>query len=615
MARNYSSDPNNALPISDSVLSQSGAGPDVPEDVRQQTPPLPGSASVNAGGVGSPDRLNSGTVLSGGRYKIEKLVASGGMGAVYRATDTRFNRPCAVKEMLDHFRSEAERAQSVEWFSREATLLLDLNHSCIPRVRDFFAEEGRHYLVMDFIEGRTLAEALEIEEIIAGANGARGITETRAREWTRQICNVLTYLHQQTPPIIFRDLKPQNIMVTTKNEIKLIDFGIARTFQSQRQATVIMTLGFAPPEQLQGMPEPRSDLYSLGATIYRLLTRHDATRNKPNIFSFPPLRLLRPDISPAFEQVIMRALAPNLEQRWTSAEEMERALITLPPVTTNGTTIRPSSGFNAQAQGSSNPALTPAFASGPYQGAQSGSAPASTGVNGPAGAYITAAINHLAATPSRIDDAYDAITHAHPLEPNNALVHKVFGQIYARRQPRTVSNIDHAIQAYTTSLRLDPNDASVHKLLGDIWLYLRPNPAQAIPAYVQSVRLKADDFETHERLGLCYEKTNQLELSVRAYQEALRCAPQGREVRLRLHFALGLAAWRAQQLPVAEYTFVQVLILNPADSQARYLLSQVYEREGKLAEAFTQCSYIMNTMGNNPSVQQFYQNLKNRLGR
>ncbi|MDQ2886519.1 MAG: serine/threonine protein kinase, partial [Chloroflexota bacterium] len=255
--------------------------------------------------VGSPRRLPSGTVLSSDRYRIERLVASGGMGAVYRAIDTRFNRPCAVKEMLDEFHNEADREQAIEWFSREATLLLDLNHPCIPRVRDFFMERGKHYLVMDFIEGCTLSDVLEKEGNVQGLNGARGITEVRARSWAQQLCNVLGYLHRQSPPVIFRDLKPSNIMVTDRDEIKLIDFGIARTFQSQRQATIIMTIGYAPPEQLHGMPEPRSDIYALGATLHRILTHHDASNNKPSIFTFPPLRALRPDISQSFEQVVV----------------------------------------------------------------------------------------------------------------------------------------------------------------------------------------------------------------------------------------------------------------------------------------------------------------------
>src|SRR5436853_3493031 len=340
MASNYS-DPNKIASIGNSVTPSSGPGGVLPE-ISLSSPPstsIPGSGQSGAlsastpGSGGNQRRLAPGTELSGARYKIERLVAAGGMGAVYRAIDTRFHRPCAVKEMLDEFQNESERAQAVEWFEREANLLLDLNHQCIPHVRDFFIEQGRHYLVMDFIEGRTLGDVLERDGNVVGVNGASGVPEERARLWARQICSVLAYLHSQTPPIIFRDLKPSNIMVTGRDEIKLIDFGIARTFQTQRQSTIIMTLGYAPPEQLHGMAEPRSDIYALGATLHRMLTRHDAANNKPSIFSFPPLRTLRPDISPAFEQVVIKALSPSLEQRWVGAAEMERALLTLPPIT------------------------------------------------------------------------------------------------------------------------------------------------------------------------------------------------------------------------------------------------------------------------------------------
>src|SRR5947209_7317401 len=348
MASNYS-DANKISPIGNSATPSSGPGGTLPE-ISLSSPPstsIPDSGQSGATSASTIDRggnhrrLAPGTQLSGARYKIERLVASGGMGGVYSAIDTRFHRPCAVKEMLDEFQNESERAQAVEWFEREANLLLDLNHQCIPRVRDFFIEQGRHYLVMDFIDGRTLGDVLEREGNVAGVNGASGVTEERARLWARQICSVLAYLHSQTPPIIFRDLKPSNIMVTGRDEIKLIDFGIARTFQTQRQSTIIMTLGYAPPEQLHGMAEPRSDIYALGATLHRVLTRHDAANNKPSIFSFPPVRMLRPDISPAFEQVLMKALAPNLEQRWFSAAEMGQAIIKLPEITGKPPTAPP----------------------------------------------------------------------------------------------------------------------------------------------------------------------------------------------------------------------------------------------------------------------------------
>jgi serine/threonine protein kinase len=618
MANNYSSDSQNAAPLNNPAQAHSERDSGLADK-------SPASSSNN--GVRSTEegkdrrRLAAGTELSSGRYKIEKLIASGGMGAVYMATDTRFNRPCAVKEMLDEFRNENERSQAVEWFSREATLLLDLNHPCIPRVRDFFTERSKYYLVMDLIKGHTLADMLDIQENVVEINGVRGITELRARDWTRQMCGVLSYLHRQSPPIIFRDLKPSNIMITDRDEIKLIDFGIARTFQSQQQSTVIMTLGYAPPEQLHGMPEPRSDIYALGATIHRLLTRHDATNNKPTIFSFPPIRSLRPDVSIAFEQIIMKAVAPNLDQRWASAEAMERAILNLPPITVVPPLLQ-NQGVQTRSPNPGQP-LTPnvPISAPPLASPQSTPSivqnqPVTSSTTGPAGSYILAALGHLAANPPRVDPAYEAVTYAYSLEPNNALVHQLFGRIFAHRLPRSQAQIDNALRAYNTSVQLNPNNAETHKLIGDIWLFLRPNFAYAISEYTQSLKLNGQDFEAHERLAQCYEKTNQLDAAIREYQEALRLAPsQPPTVRAGLHYMLGLLANRVNQLPLAEHSFVQVLVTNPGDNQTRFLLSQVYERENKLEEAFTQCGYVIGPLSNNPAVQQLYYSLKNRLGR
>ena len=327
MARNYPSGAKNVASTSNFISPQSGArGGSVP----------PPSQPVSGGKTNATtmEPLAPGTELAAGRYTIERVVAAGERGAVYKARDTRFNRSFALKETLDEFESENERAQAVAWLTRETPFLLNLNHPRIPRVVDFFVdffvEGSKLYLVMDFIEGRTLDEVLEKEGHIMGVGGARGLSEACARSWGQQLCNVLAYLHRQN--IIFRELKPSNVMVTDREEIKLIDFGFARTLQPQRPSDVLMSLGYIPPEQLQGMPEPRSDLYALGATLHRVLTHHDAATNKPDLFTFPSVRSLRPDISPGFEQVIMKALAP-LKQRWSDATEMEQAIIALPPVT------------------------------------------------------------------------------------------------------------------------------------------------------------------------------------------------------------------------------------------------------------------------------------------
>lgn len=583
MASNYPFDPKNAASVGNPATPQS--------DRERATPEYAASSgsSSDGGNVGSHRRLTVGTVLSG-RYKVDKLAAAGGMGAVYRAIDTRFNRPCAVKEMLDEFQSDTERTQSVEWFGREANLLLELNHPCIPRVRDFFVEEGKHYLVMDFIEGRTLGDVMEKEGNVVGANGARGVSEARARKWAQQVCSVLAYLHGQSPPIIFRDLKPTNIMVTDRDEIKLIDFGIARTFQSQRQATIIMTIGYAPPEQLHGMPEPRSDIYALGATMHRVLTRHDAANNKPSIFSFPPIRVLRPDISLPFEQVLMKALSPMLEQRWSSALDMERAINNLPPIT-----VRPPVG----------PIQTADFP--PPKNAQTpsnvGGTPTRHTNTGPAGTHINAAMGFINA--NRLDNAYASIQQAYTLEPNNALVHRTFGQIFARRKP---PEIERAMNAYNRSLQLNPNDAETHKLVGDVYLFLRKQPLSAIPAYIQSLRLNANDLESHQRLAQCYEETNQFDAALREYQEAARLAPR----QTGLQIKIGQLAMRLNQLPVAERAFVTILTINPADHQTRFLLSQVYEKEGKLADAERECAYVAPMI---PAASPALQRIRSRMGR
>src|SRR5438874_7614874 len=159
MVSDYSDEPDNPKSTGHPSTPQGGSSEIVPEfTLPQPSMAVSGQSGTPPSGEANLPCLSPGTELSGGRYKIEKLVTAGGLGAVYRAIDTRFNRPCAVKEMLDDFQNETELNQAVEWFRREATLLLDLNHPCIPRVRDFFLEQDRHYLVMDYIDGRTLGE-------------------------------------------------------------------------------------------------------------------------------------------------------------------------------------------------------------------------------------------------------------------------------------------------------------------------------------------------------------------------------------------------------------------------------------------------------------------------
>ncbi|HEX3641166.1 MAG TPA: serine/threonine-protein kinase, partial [Ktedonobacteraceae bacterium] len=193
--------------------------------------------------------------LISSRYQLEVRVGQGGMGAVYKASDTRFNnRPIAVKEMSRIGLSGVQIQEAEEAFERESRILADLLHPNLPRIYDHFTENERSYLVMDFIEGQTLEDYLE------KAHG-NPLPLDQIIEWGEQLCDVLSYLHNHQPPIIFRDLKPSNVMISESGHIYLIDFGIARIFKpGQSHDTVALgSPGFAAPEQYgKAQSSPRS---------------------------------------------------------------------------------------------------------------------------------------------------------------------------------------------------------------------------------------------------------------------------------------------------------------------------------------------------------------------
>ncbi len=187
--------------------------------------------------------LQANTLLEG-RYRVVRQIGKGGFGAVYEARDERFQgrRTVAVKEMSDGQLSPAERAKAIQDFHQEANLLVSLKHPNLPDVSDFFEEVGKAYLVMEYIEGRTLEKVQD--------DTADPLDEKLVMGWALQLCNVLEYLHTQPQPIVFRDMKPSNVMVTKRDEIKLIDFGIARIFKSSaaKDTTSLGSRGYAPLE-------------------------------------------------------------------------------------------------------------------------------------------------------------------------------------------------------------------------------------------------------------------------------------------------------------------------------------------------------------------------------
>jgi len=265
--------------------------------------------------------------ILGERYRIVKLIGEGGFGAVYQADDERFQatRVVAIKEMSDANLSASEREKALVDFRREANLLVQLNHPNLPQVSDFFEEGTKAYLVMEFIEGKTLEQALD------DAHGP--LDEALVMDWALQLCSVLQYLHSRKPPIIFRDMKPSNVMVTVDNQLKLIDFGIARIFKTSatKDTTLLGSQGYAPLEQYgRGQSDTRSDIYALGATLYHLLTGSvpadaPSRRVNPQVFLTP--RQLNKHISQATGDIVLMAMEQDPDERFQSAEAMRKAIL------------------------------------------------------------------------------------------------------------------------------------------------------------------------------------------------------------------------------------------------------------------------------------------------
>ena len=268
-------------------------------------------------------QLEPGTLLLD-RYSIVHRVGGGGMGSVYQARDKRLaDRLCAVKEMIELFADQNQRAKAVEDFKREAEVLAQLDHPSIPTVFDYFIETGRYYLVMRWIGGGDLAEQMRVRGGV--------VDEATVCKWAVQICDVLHYIHTQKPPIIYRDLKPANLMLDDKTErVMLVDFGIARIVRpTEKGVTAIGTMGYAPPELFAGKVEPRSDIYSLGATVFHMLTGSDPQDNPLLIFDFsknPRPCQINSSISPEMERILMKMVAHKPEDRQSSALELMRSL-------------------------------------------------------------------------------------------------------------------------------------------------------------------------------------------------------------------------------------------------------------------------------------------------
>lgn len=257
-----------------------------------------------------------GSVIAG-RYQVVRLVGQGGMSNLYLAYDRKYNGATVViKEMTASYSDPKEQQMAVDLFHREAKLLASLNHRHIPKVYDYFQFAGKYYLSMEFIDGEDLAEKLE---------RTKGpLDERQVLEWGEQIATVLFYLHKHEPPIVFRDVKPSNIMLCDQG-VKLIDFGIARHFDQAKKGDTmrIGSPGYAPPEQYAAQTDPRSDIYALGVTLHHALTGRDPTATQTP-FLVPPARDINPNLSEATAEMLARATQLDPADRYQSVLDLKK---------------------------------------------------------------------------------------------------------------------------------------------------------------------------------------------------------------------------------------------------------------------------------------------------
>lgn len=282
--------------------------------------------------------LFEGVTLKGtqGEYSIIRQVARGGMGAIYRAEDRTHNRIVAIKEACLSPECSSKIDQIRGRLIHEMQVLLPLDHPGIPKVYDQFTRYENAYLVMEFIEGQTVQK---IQDKIIGAD--RRLEEARVLGWAFQVLDTLEYLHTQPKPIIHRDVKPENMILSPEGRVVLVDFGLMKQVERELESGPLIhavgTVEFAPPEQYADSgahTDQRTDIYSLGATMYYLLAGHLPPRAVDRMLPMSinvslklnSLRKANPTVSPRLEQVIFKAMEIDPENRYASARAMRDAL-------------------------------------------------------------------------------------------------------------------------------------------------------------------------------------------------------------------------------------------------------------------------------------------------
>jgi len=500
--------------------------------------------------------------LLAGRYQLLSRIGQGGMGAVYKAADTRFNnRPLAIKEMSSTGLPPARLQEAVAAFEREAHLLADLLHPNLPRIYEHFTENDRSYLVMDYIEGQTVEEHLE-------QVGGGPLPVDQVIKWAEQLCDVLNYLHTHQPPIIFRDLKPANIMLSESGHIYLIDFGIARIFKpgKQHDTVALGSPGYAAPEQYgKAQSTPRSDIYSLGALLHHLLTGIDPSEQP---FFFRDASQVNPAVDPTLDALLKQMLSMDSDRRPASAQEVLNVL--------KGTIAGQPRSTSRPFTSTQDPLLDEAYAL--YTQKRLDEAIAvynrvlqtnNTNPQGWQGYGLTQRLRGL------YEDALSSFERALQLDPGLVISWNGKGSVLARLRRH-----QDALDAFEHALQLDPQNAAAWNGKGAALNALgRSN--QALDAFDMALRYDRQLVQAWYNKGLLLYEMRRYREAERSYQEAInldnKFAPA--------YFGRGQSLYALQRLKQALQMFDQAVQKDPAYVEAWNRRGNVLDEMGDAARA------------------------------
>jgi tetratricopeptide (TPR) repeat protein len=512
--------------------------------------------------------LASGTVLAN-RYRVLARLGEGGMGSVYQVEDLK--RPgvvYALKALLDDTTTSPEdMAWASKRFDEEITLLSRLSHPRIPAFVDRFTERGRRYFVMEYIPGMTLEQRQE--------RAHAPLPERDVLSWMVGVCDVLAYLHSQRPPIIVRDLKPGNIMVTPSGDVRLIDFGIARTYKAGKASNTenLGTMTYASPEHLgQTQTDARSDIYSLGATIYHLLTNAE-----PAPLETPApgqLRRYQPGVSEATERVVIRAMKLNAAERFQTAVEFREALracLDALPAPAGVTTA-------GQVVGRAPHTAIPAR---PASAAPSGGmiCPRCGYFNRPGARFCASDGEPLAPSAKRPAAKPAAKPQAAP--PTRIVPTATTADLYARKATEAfgAGKYLQAVQQSEAAIAQGRAAYDVYLLLGRAQRQLG-RAGDAARAFAEAGKLRPSAEAAYQE-GMAWREAGEMNEAQLAFTRARQLDPRNAEI----PYQLGLVCLQAGLLAQAEGELRDALTLRPDDAATLVALGKVEIARQRLSEA------------------------------